>query len=451
MQIEYTQQSIESTIEQSKTNYSEAYSTLLAIEKYARNHEKMELLVESVKALLQITKEHKTVDEIINVFTFILARRAQQKPAIIKAVEICVTFINEFKETQKEAYEKLSKTVCNQTEGKVFVDLQRAKIVKEYSLYLEENERLEEAMELMKTMHIETFVSLDRMERIDFLLLQLRIALECKDYLQAQLLSNKINRNTLQLEGFEVLRIEFCRLMIKYYLHQKKYIEVTKLFITIYDTLTFLNEKNIEKKMEISENEWFRKEPFCIDTTYALKLGIFFLMASEYLPEKQELFYKINSLRELELYGGYQSAIQMFLTAELIDSTQVLIMLKQMYEIECYKLIHIESNEIEQAIRLQIIQHNIRVISKYYHSITLKRFGELLDISIDELEQQICLLVNTKQIYAKIDRPNGTVSLIKSKDPKDVLNNWSSDIQQLLSLVNDTCFLIETEKMIHLK
>ena len=451
MQIEYTKQTIENCIEQSNTNYTESYSTLINIEKYSRNHEKLDLLVESVTALLTIAKQHKTIDDIISVFTFILTRRAQQKPAITKAVELCVEYINEFKLSDKQSYEKLCKTVCSQTEGKVFVDLQRARIVKKYSLYLEENGRLQEAMELMKTMHIETFVSLDRMERMDFLLLQIRIALECEDYLQAQLLSNKINKNTIQTDGFEALRIEYCRLMIKYYLHNESYIDCTRCFINIYDTLTSLNESNSEMKMEITQNEWFRKEPYCIDTTYALKLSVFFLMTSEYVPEKREMLYKINALRELETHGAYHSAIQMFLTDELIESAQVLMMLKQMYEVECYPLIQIDSNEIAKHIRLQIIQHNIRVIAKYYHSITLKRFAELLDISIDELEQQICLLVNTKQIYAKIDRPNGTVSLVKTKDPKDVLNNWSSDIQQLLTLVNDTCFLIETEKMVHLK
>ena len=142
--------------------------------------------------------------------------------------------------------------------------------------------------------------------------------------------------------------------------------------------------------------------------------------------------------------------IQLLFTDELIESGMVLENLKQLYQTDCYELIHIDVSEIEKQLRLQIIQHNIRVIAKYYHSITLKRFGELLDITIDELEEQICLLVNTKQIYAKIDRPNGTVSLVKSKDPKEVLNHWSSDIQQLLTLVNDTCFLIETEKMGHL-
>ena len=60
---------------------------------------------------------------------------------------------------------------------------------------------------------------------------------------------------------------------------------------------------------------------------------------------------------------------------------------------------------------------------------------------------------NADMVYYAFGIPqsNGTVSLIKSKDPKEVLNQWSSDIQQLLTLVNDTCFLIETEKMVHLK
>ena len=447
MQIEYTTITIEHLVEQSTTSYQESYSQLLQIEKYARNHEDIPLLVKSVEGLLTIAKQQKTYKEIIETFTFILSRRSQQKPAITKAVELSIEYIHEFKSTNMEAYEELSKTICNQTEGKVFVDIQRAMIVKEYALYLEEKNRLEEAMELMKSMHIETFVSLDRKERMDFLLLQVRIALEYNDYLQAQLLSNKINRNTIKLEGFESLRIEYCRLMIKYYLH---HIECTRLSIMIFDTLKVLNETNSELKMELSENKWFRNEPFCYDISHALKLSIFFLMCSEYVPEKREIFYKINSLRELESYGPYSVIVQMFLTDELIESGMVLENLKQLYQTDCYELIHIDVSEIEKQLRLQIIQHNIRVIAKYYHSITLKRFGELLDITIDELEEQICLLVNTKQIYAKIDRPNGTVSLVKSKDPKELLNHWSSDIQQLLTLVNDTCFLIETEKMGHL-
>ena len=54
-----------------------------------------------------------------------------------------------------------------------------------------------------------------------------------------------------------------------------------------------------------------------------------------------------------------------------------------------------------------IVKKPYPIIAKYYNSISLQRFAELLEISIEELEEQICCLVNTKQIYAKIDRPKG--------------------------------------------
>ena len=429
-------------------NYDESYKNLIIIERYCRNHENVELLLHTVEALMNITKQYKTVKEVNDLFTFLVTRRAQEKQAITKLVNMCMKYINEIKINNDEGYEMLCKTICNLTEGKVFVDNQRAQIVKEFALYLEEKKKYEEASELLKSMHIETFVSLDKREKTEFLLVQLRIALKCNDYLQAQLLSNKINPNIIREKGFEELRIEYYRLMLKYYIQNKNYLECCRSLLTIHDTI---NEASSELKMEISQNEFFREEIYCLNQEIAMKLAIFFIMCTEQVPEKKEFLMRINTIRELENYPPYEMAIQMFLTDELIESQTLLQIFSELYQKECFSHIHIECDIIMKNIRLQIIHHNIRMIAKYYHTITLKRFGELLDITLEELETQICFLVNGKQIYAKIDRPNGFVTFIKTKDPKEVIDQWTDDIKEMLVLVNETCFLIETEKMNHSK
>ena len=58
-------------------------------------------------------------------------------------------------------------------------------------------------------------------------------------------------------------------------------------------------------------------------------------------------------------------------------------------------------------------------------------------------------LVVNKTVSAKIDRLDGIVHFQKKKDPNDVLNEWSHDINQLMQHVNKSTHLITKEEMVH--
>jgi 26S proteasome regulatory subunit N5 len=88
-----------------------------------------------------------------------------------------------------------------------------------------------------------------------------------------------------------------------------------------------------------------------------------------------------------------------------------------------------------QDLRKRVIEHNVRVIAKYYTRIQFARLTELLDLSDDETEKYISELVVSKTIYAKIDRPARLVSFNKPKDADDVLNEWSGNMKSLLGLL----------------
>jgi 26S proteasome regulatory subunit N5 len=92
---------------------------------------------------------------------------------------------------------------------------------------------------------------------------------------------------------------------------------------------------------------------------------------------------------------------------------------------------------------------NVRVIAAYYSGITLKRLGQLLDLSVDEAEKFVSDSVSSKTIFAKIDRPKGICSFQKQKDANETLNEWSGALSQVLEIVDKTSHLIQRENMAH--
>lgn len=74
---------------------------------------------------------------------------------------------------------------------------------------------------------------------------------------------------------------------------------------------------------------------------------------------------------------------------------------------------------------------------------------EMLEICFKDVEDFVSRLVTNKTIYAKIDRPAGVVSFQQTKDPSEVLNEWSHNLNSLMTLVTKTTHLINKERMVH--
>lgn len=100
-----------------------------------------------------------------------------------------------------------------------------------------------------------------------------------------------------------------------------------------------------------------------------------------------------------------------------------------------------------QDLRKRVIEHNVRVVAKYYTRIQTSRLCELLDLSEEETEKYISDLVTSKTIYARIDRPAGVVNFAKSRDADDILNEWSGNVKSLLGLLERVDHLITKEEM----
>lgn len=85
------------------------------------------------------------------------------------------------------------KAVRTHTEGKVYVELERAEATRKLAAIREAEGDLKAAFELMGELPVETFGSMDRPQKYSFILEQMRLALATEQFSQAQIISRKIN------------------------------------------------------------------------------------------------------------------------------------------------------------------------------------------------------------------------------------------------------------------
>lgn len=62
----------------------------------------------------------------------------------------------------------------------------------------------------------------------------------------------------------------------------------------------------------------------------------------------------------------------------------------------------------------------------------------LLDLTAQQTEETLSRLVVSGTIWARIDRPAGIINFRAKRTAEDVMNDWSSDMQRLLGLVEKT-------------
>lgn len=100
----------------------------------------------------------------------------------------------------------------------------------------------------------------------------------------------------------------------------------------------------------------------------------------------------------------------------------------------------LESTENNQShmreLLRQLIQHNLRVIERYYSKIKIQTLSRLIGVPEDRAETEICDMVVNKRIQAKINRLAWEVSFKKkNSNVEGMLGDWNNDIKTMLDKV----------------
>jgi len=410
----------------------EALEGLLTLEKQTRTAADMFSTSRILVAVVKICFENKNLEMLNEHLIVLTKRRGQLKQAVTKMVQEACTYVEQI--DNKEEKLKLIDTLRTVTAGKIYLELERARITLKLAKIKEAEGDIKEAASVLQELQVETYGSMERREKVEYILEQIRLCLAKKDYIRTQIISKKISVKFFEDEKHQDLKLKYYELMIELCHHDGKYLPICHHYKAVYSTPCVQEDK--EKMKE------------------ALKNVVMYVILSPYDNEQSDFLARISQEQQLDEIPTYKQLLKNFTTTELIHWTRF----KELYEKELrdsslatgiFNRTADDGNKRWDDLKKRVVEHNIRVMEKYYTRITMKRMSELLDLSIEESEKFLSNLVTSKTVFAKIDRPSGIVVFRPPKDSSDTLNEWSRDISELMNLLNKTTHLITKEQMVH--
>lgn len=414
----------------SEKNFGQAIENLLQLEKKTRQGGDTASTGKVLVAVVEVCHARKQYQSLNENLVLLSKRRSLLKEAVKQMVQRAQNILtNEKEPLEYDVKIALINTILNISEGKIYLEKPRARVVLLLSKIREDEGKIDEAAKILQEVQVETFATMKVQEKTEYVLEQMRLCLKKKDFVRAQIISKKINPKVFRGEGMDALKIRFNQQMIEFYKDGKSFLEIAKCYWEIYETV---------------------KGDECLEY---LKLVVIFLILSPYNNEQSDFINRVNGVTLLEKLTQFKAIITLVLTIEVIDWKSLFFKLQALFrDFDGLKKLFKEKEDMDvfwEEFRLRIIEHNIRVIEKYYKRITTKRLSTLLDLTEKESEQHLGRMVVSGSIYAKIDRPHGIVLFRKIQTPSAQLNTWTNDIDSLLKIVENSCHLIERENMIY--
>ena len=139
----------------------------------------------------------------------LVKRRGQAQKAITEMIQKAMGYISETPDRMTKM--ELIKSLIEATEGKLYVEGEFAKATRMYAEMIEEDGDKEKAAKSILDVQVETYGSLTKEEKLDYLLYQMRIVLDLKDYVRTQIISKKVNRKNLNEKGLELLKVQYLQ------------------------------------------------------------------------------------------------------------------------------------------------------------------------------------------------------------------------------------------------
>lgn len=416
-----------------KGNLQEAIDTLYHLEKLARTAADATSTGRILVAIVRFCYQRDDLNALNENIHLLTKKRSQLKQAVAKMVQEACTYVDQI--INMESKLKLIDTLRTVTAGKIYVEIERARLTRKLATIKESQGSIEEATSVLLELQVETYGSMDKREKIEFLLEQMRCCLIKGDYIRTQIISRKISLRAFEDETFHDLKLKFYELMIKLDLHDSNYFNVCKHYKHIYDTPRIKNNTDMMKE--------------------ALKNIVIYLLLSPFGNDQQDLLHRLSEDKNLQLLPKYNELIKLLKTDEVINWRSLIEHFEQDLKVGDSSYPATDAFKSDEGakrwsdFKTRIVEHNMRVMAKYYTRIYTKRMANLLDLTEDETEEFLSNLVSNKTISGKIDRLAGIVTFESQKDINEVLNDWSHNLNQLMSSINKTTHLINKEEMIH--
>ncbi|KRZ90511.1 26S proteasome non-ATPase regulatory subunit 12 [Trichinella sp. T8] len=355
-------------------------------------------------------------------------KRSLMKYANSKMVQACVELMPSV--SCKKAKFELIETLRKTTEGKIYVEVERARLTHMLSQMKEEDGDIEGAVKVLL-----------ELQKVFFLLEQLRLCILRNDFVRSTIIAKKISPKFFKsdiISKHQDLKFKYYKLMILLDLYNKNYVGVSNHYYNLSETETFHDKSKI--------------------VTF-LKNAVVYAILAPYSAEQWSTISRMSEDGNFDQIPKYKELVQLFIKEEIIswkkDILGVYDKLKA-WSVSSTDYVeeYVESQEhilanLEQ-LQCRVGEHNMRIVSKYYSRIYLNRIAELVDWNVEKTEEFLCkLIVNGTIPLAKICRPSGVVTFVPKKKSQEELDDWAVGTVDVMEKINKVTHLILKERMMY--
>ncbi|KAL3777203.1 hypothetical protein ACHAW5_000741, partial [Stephanodiscus triporus] len=444
-------------VSSSSAALQDALAILAALEKRCRLGNDTPSLVKVCEASLELCRESNDHEALLATLRTLSTRRSQKTKAIAALVHKCLPWVVDVDADGftplppppavsmggESARDALVEELRSITDGKMYLEAERARLTRTVAILREARGDASGAADVLQEVHVETYGSLSKREKVEFILEQMRLTLLKRDYVRAHIVSNKVKRSVLDEEGMAELKVKFYALLADYYRHEREAFELAKCYHAIYST----------PAVQEDERRWRE----------ALTNSVVFLCLSEYSNEVKDMMERVNLDPRLDKIPECRETITAYLRDEIIHyplAHQAALESAPAFVVDdddCGRIdddgsspasLSSSREHWRETFHSRIVQHNLRVASLYYRRVRTSRLAQLLSLDVAATERHISQMVSNGTLYAKIDRPKDVVRFMKKRCEEEVLSDWAADIEKLLGLVEETTYLIHKERMV---
>jgi len=261
--------------------------------KGADTHSTSRVLVAIVKLCFESNDFKGLNEQVVN----LTKRRSQIKQSITKMIQECCTYVDLIKD--KEIQLKYIETLRTVTAGKIYVEVERARLTLKLAHMKEVEGKTEEAANILQELQVETFGSMEKKEKVELILEQMRLCLAKKDFVRTQIISKKVQTKYFEEKGMEELKFKYYNLMIELDQNEDAYLNICKHYMAIYNTDSVKDD--IQKRCSV------------------LKNATVYIVLAPYDNEQSDLINRLKLDKSMTEIPHYLEILKLFTTWELIN------------------------------------------------------------------------------------------------------------------------------------
>jgi len=372
------------------------------------------------------------------------------------------------------------------TDGRLFVEVERARATLALARLAEGAGRVAEASETLQEVQIETFGSMDKAEKADFIVEQARLALRSRDVGRAAILAAKMNKKVLDEPGFEGVRVRYYRLLGAIARAQHDALGVARHAQAVRATRG-LPPADAAAELARAMTH-LALAPWSNDAADGMHRALAdpaadglpghaallrLLTTPEFVPwplpgaagaaVAADDAFRVDLLGvplealppdEAAAAGAAFAAAAAAAVAAGAPPSAALGGDGPSAASKVGSSLLLAEDEPRAAswwpaLRKRVAQHNLRTAAGAFSRARLGRLGELVGLDRPTLEAALAELVSAKAVVAKMDRPAGTVTFGAPPSADAALGAWGADVEGALALVERLHHLVTKEAQVH--